>query len=284
MTGRVCLITGASSGIGKATALGLARMGATVLMHGHNVDRSRAALDEVRQKGRNPNVELLLADLSSGAGVRGLAAQVLTAQKKLDVLINNAGVARMERILTDDGLELTFALNHLAYFQLTALLLGLLKASAPARIVNVASSAHYCARLDFDNLQGERHYFGWRAYRQSKLANVLFTYELARRLEGTGVTANCLHPGTVATNLGGGGKGLLSRAFRLGTFLASPFLLSAEQGAKTPIYVASSPDVDNVSGQYFDKCVQRHSSAASYDSDTARRLWERSEQLVGSDR
>ncbi len=280
MTGRVCVITGASSGIGKATALGLARMGATVLMHGHDRRRSEAALQEVRQKSGNPSIELLLADLSTRAGVQQLASELLR-QERLHVLVNNAGVVRMERTLTKDGLEMTFALNHLAYFELTIRLLGLLKASAPARIVNVSSSAHHGATIDFDNLQGERRYQGWSAYSRSKLANILFTYELARQLEATRVTANCLHPGTVATRLMSGSRNLLGRAFRFGTVVAAPFLLSAEQGAATPIYLSASPEVAAVSGRHFHRSVPVRSSEASYDGGTARLLWDRSEQLVG---
>jgi retinol dehydrogenase 14 len=197
MDEKVCLITGATSGIGKATAMGLARMGASVVMVGRDRGRGEAALAEVKGKSANASVDLMLADLSSQEDIRRLADEFKEAYPRLDVLVNNAGVIRSRRIRTADGIEMTFAVNHLAYFLLTNLLLDVLKASAPSRIVNVASGEQRNGTIDFDDLQGEMGYKGAKAYSQSKLATVLFTYELARKLEGTGVSANCLHPGVV---------------------------------------------------------------------------------------
>ena len=280
MVGRVCLVTGASSGIGRETAIGLARLGATLLIHGRDPERSASALAEVRAASNGGSVELVTADLSSQAEVRRLAAEVLKRHDSLHVLVNNAGVLRMRRTLTVDGLEMTFALNHLAYFLLTQLLLDRLRESAPARIVNVSSGAHTGARLDFDDLQNAQRFRSMGVYGQSKLANVLFTYELARRLEESGVTANCLHPGFVATRFGSGNPGLIGRAMGLGTRLMRPFARSPERGARTSIHLAMSPEVDQVSGRYFVNSKATPSSPASYDEESARRLWEASEQLV----
>src|SRR5918993_383875 len=201
MREKICLITGATSGIGRATAMGLANMGAGVVMVGRDRGRGEAAMADIKEKSANTSVDLMLADVSSQEEIRRLADEFKEAYPRLDVLINNAGVFRSERITTADRLETTFAVNHLAYFLLTNLLLDRLKAGAPSRIVNVASADHSNAAIDFDDLQGEKGYRGAKAYSQSKLANVLFTYELARRLQGTGVTANCLHPGVIATKL-----------------------------------------------------------------------------------
>ena len=280
MDGRVCLVTGASSGIGRETALALARMGATVVMHGHDPARSAAAADAVRRASPQGAVELVVADLSSQAEVRRLAAEVLQRHDSLHLLVNNAGVLRMRRTLTVDGLELTFALNHLAYFLLTRLLLDRLGESAPTRIVNVSSGAHARARLDFDDLQNAQPFRGMGVYGQSKLANVLFTYEIARRLEGSGVTANCLHPGFVATRFGSDEPGVMARAMWLATRLMRPFALSPASGARTSIYLCTSPEVERVSGRYFVNSKATPSSPASYDEESARRLWEASEQLT----
>jgi len=205
---KVCLITGATSGIGKATAMGLASMGASVVMVGRDRGRGEAALAEIKTKSANASVDLMLADLSSQEEIRRLAHEFKDTYPRLDVLINNAGVIRSKRVTTADGIEMTFAVNHLAPFLLTDLLLDVLKASAPSRIVNVASGEQRNGTIDFDDLQGENGYKGAKAYGQSKLATVLFTYELARRIEGTGVTANCVHPGVVGTNLGSGVSGV----------------------------------------------------------------------------
>src|SRR5918997_5893140 len=249
MGDQICLITGATSGIGKATAMGLANMEASVMMVGRDRGRGEAAMAEIKERSGNASVDLILADVSSQKEIRRLADEFREAYPRLDVLINNAGVFRSERITTADGIEETFAVNHLAYFLLTNLLLDTLEAGAPSRIVNVASADHSNATIDFDDLQGEKGYTGAKAYSQSKLANVLFTHELARRLRGTGVTANCLHPGVVGTNLGSGVSGALGflvRALR-------PLMKSPKKGAKTSIYLASSPEVEGSSGGYFVK-------------------------------
>src|SRR5918992_3558000 len=274
---KICLITGATSGIGKATAMGLANMGASVVMVGRDRERGEAAMAEIKEKSPNASVDLMLADVSSQEQIRRLADEFKEASPRLDVLINNAGVFRSKRLTSADGIEMTFAVNHLAYFLLTHLLLDVLEASAPSRIVNVSSGAQSNGTIDFDDLQGEnKEYKGTKAYSQSKLANVLFTYELARRLEGTGVTANCLHPGAVRTSFGSGVSGVFGfmvRALR-------PFMISPEKGAETSIYLASSPEVEDLSGRYFVKKAEARSSDVSYDERLARRLWEVSAQLT----
>src|SRR5215203_2355728 len=274
---KICLITGATSGIGRATAMGLANMGASVVMVGRDRDRGEAALAEIKEKSTNASVDLMLADLSSQEEIRRLAEEFKEAYPRLNVLINDAGLFRSERITTADGLEMTFAVNHLAYFLLTNLLLDVLKASAPSRIVNVSSGEQRNGTIDFDDLQGEKGYKGAKAYSQSKLATVLFTYELARRLEGTGVSANCLHPGAgIRTNFGSGVSGVFGfmvRALR-------PLMKSPEKGAETSIYLASSPEVEGLSGRYFVKKAETCSSDVSYDERLARRLWGVSAQLT----
>jgi NAD(P)-dependent dehydrogenase (short-subunit alcohol dehydrogenase family) len=273
---KVCLITGATSGLGKATVTGLANMGASVVMVGRDRGRGEAALAEIKEKSANASVDLMLADLSSQEDIRRLADNFKEAYPQLDVLVNNAGVIRSKRITTADGLETTFAVNHLAPYLLTNLLLDVLKANAPSRIVNVASGDHKNGTIDFDDLQGEKGYKGARAYSQSKLANVLFTYELARRLEGTGVSANCLHPGVVGTNLGSGVTGALGFTVRALT----PLMKSPEKGAETSVYLASSPEVEGSSGGYFVKKAEARSSDVSHDQRIARRLWEVSAELT----
>ncbi|MFB0537455.1 MAG: SDR family oxidoreductase [Anaerolineae bacterium] len=280
MKDQICMITGANSGIGKATALGLARRGATVVIVCRNRDRGEAALAEIKSATGNPNVDLLLADLSSQAEVRRLAEEFKSRYSHLHVLINNAGVALSKRSVTVDGIETVFAVNYLAPFLLTNLLLDVLKASAPARVVNVAGDYHRKATINFDDLMSEKDYNGMRANNQAKLALILFTYELARRLDGTGVTANCLHPGAVAT--GGPLKDPdLSSFARMMYALVKPFFLSPEKGAETSIYLASSPEVEGITGKYFVKKRAVASSPESYDLDIARRLWEISAQLTG---
>lgn len=276
MDGKVCLITGATSGIGKATAVGLASMGASIVMVGRDRGRGEAALAEIKERSPNASVDLLLADLSSQEDIRRLAGEFKEAYPRLDVLINNAGVIRSKRVTTADGIEMTFAVNHLAYFLLTNLLLDVLEASAPSRIVNVASGEQRNGSIDFDDLQGEKGYKGAKAYSQSKLATVLFTYELARRLEGTGVSANCLHPGVVGTNLGSGVSGVFGFTVRALT----PLMKSPEKGAETSVYLASSPEVEGLSGRYFVKKAEARSSDLSYDERLARRLWEVSADLT----
>jgi len=276
MQGKVCLVTGATSGIGLVTARELARQGARVVLVGRNPARCEAAVAQIRIETGNAEVEALLADLSSQQQVRELARRFCESHPRLDVLVNNAGGMWMRRELTADGLEMTFAVNHLAYFLLTHLLLDVLKASAPARIVNVSSEAHRKAVLDFDDLMGERRYSGWRAYCRSKLANLLFTYELKRRLGGTGVTANAVHPGWVATGFAGN-NGWRGWVWRLA---ARCFALSPEHGARTIVYLASSPDLASFSGGYFIRERAVPSSPASYDNAAGRRLWEVSGALA----
>jgi retinol dehydrogenase 14 len=276
MKGKVCLVTGATAGIGKATAMALAGMGAIVAIVGRNAAKTEAVAREIITRTGNEAVTWFVADLSRQDEVRRLAAEFRNRYDQLHVLVNNAGGMFGTRQVTADGLELTFALNHLAYFLLTDLLLGMLKASAPARIVNLSSGAHLAGRIHFGDLQLAQKYKPGTAYAQSKLANVLFTYELARRLEGTGVTANCLHPGAVATNFG--------QNWGLNNFVYSTFgrfMLTPEQGADTAIYLASSPEVDGVTGRYFAKRKPKRSKASSYDTAIAARLWQVSEQLTG---
>jgi NAD(P)-dependent dehydrogenase (short-subunit alcohol dehydrogenase family) len=277
MDGRVCLITGATSGIGKATAMGLANMGAGVVMVGRDRGRGEAALAEIEEGSPNASVDLMLAELSSQEEIHRLADEFKEAYPRLDVLINNAGVIRSKRVTTADGLEMTFAVNHLAHFLLTNLLLDVLKANAPSRIINVASGEQRNGTIDFDDLQGEKEYKTAKAYGQSKLANVLFTYELSRRLQGTGVSVNCLHPGAgVRTNLGSGVSGVFGFTVRALT----PLMKSPEKGAETSIYLASSSEVEGLSGGYFVKKAEARSSDASYDERLARRLWEVSADLT----
>ncbi|QFY43968.1 SDR family oxidoreductase [Candidatus Methylospira mobilis] len=277
MKDKICLVTGATAGIGKETALGLAKLGAHVAIAGRDEARTRATAAWLARESANNRVDFFVADCSSLADVRRLGGEVRRKYPKLDVLLNNAGALFMERELTVDGFERTWALNHLAYVLLTHELLPSLKASESARIVNVASIAHRSAVLDFDNLQGEKSYGGMPNYRLSKLANVMFTNALARRLKDSGVTVNSLHPGVVSTNFGQNNKGWLKLLIRL----IRPFFISAEEGAKTSIHLASSKDVEGVSGQYFSNCRQAPSSALSLDEAKQETLWEISLQQAG---
>ncbi len=279
MAGKTVLITGGTGGIGRATAEGLARLGARVAVTGRDLARTRAAAAQIAATTGNSAVDGYAADLSSQAEVRRLAGEILDAYPRLDVLVNNVGGFWATRRVTADGLEHTFAVNHLAGFLLTNLLLDRLKASAPARIVTVSSGAQAMGRLDFEDLQGERHYSGQQAYNASKLANVMFTYELSRRLQGSGVTATVLHPGVVRTAFAAEDP---SPLWRVMIPLAKPFMKSPKRGAATSIYLASSPDVDGVSGGYFVNCKPKTSNKASYDTAAAARLWQVSEQLVAS--
>ena len=280
MTGRTVLVTGGTNGIGLATAGALARAGAVVTVVGRDADKTRRVVASLRRDSGNDRLEGVVADLSAQAEVRRVAADFSGTHERLDVLVNNVGGYWATRHVTADGLERTFALNHLAPFLLTHLLLPLLQASTPARVVTVSSGAHAMGRIDFADLQGERRYGGQRAYSQSKLANLLFTYELARRLHGTGVTANALHPGVVRTHFG---REDASGLYRVGLPLARPFMLSPERGAETSVFLASSPEVDGVSGKYFVRKRPRRSSRASYDTEVARRLWQVSAELTGLD-
>lgn len=278
MQGKICIVTGANSGIGKVTALELAKMGATVVLVSRDRTRGEAAQNEIRAQSGNDAIDLLLADLSSQQSIRQLAEDFKQRYTQLHVLINNAGVFGLTRRETVDGLEMTFAVNVLAPFLLTSLLLDVIKASAPARIVNVSSNSQEANYLKLDDLQSMKHYRPMRAYSQSKLAVVLFTYELARRLEGTGVTANCLHPGFVATNIAQ--RDLLLPA-RLVTKLIFRFGISPEKGAKTSLYLATSPDVEGVTGKYFEKGVPRKSAPLSYDTSLQQQLWKACAELTG---
>ena len=278
MAGKTVLITGGTGGIGKATAIGLARLGARVGIVGRDATRAAAAAADIRSTSDNPAVDVFIADMSSQQEVRRLASEVLDAYPRLDVLVNNVGGFWAHRHTTADGLEHTFALNHLAPFLLTNLLLERLIASAPARVVTVSSGAQSMGRIDFDDLQGARKYSGQQAYNQSKLANVMFTYELARRLDGTGVTANVLHPGVTRTDFGAEDQAWF---FSVMSGLARLFMKSPAEGAATPIYLATSPEVEGVSGRYFANREAKRSNPASYDTRAAARLWRESAALVG---
>jgi retinol dehydrogenase 14 len=276
MAGKICMVTGANSGIGKVTALELARMGATVVMVCRDKGRAEPVLAEIRRVTGNPSVELMLADFSSQQSIRALATAFKQTYDRLHVLVNNAGAIMFERKRTVDGLESTFATNHLGYFLLTNLLLDQLKAAAPARVVSVSSGAHPFGHINFDDLQGERKWSAWGSYSHSKLANVLFTAELARRLEGTGVTANCLHPGFVRSNFAGA-SALARTLIKLG----SAFSITPEKGAETSIYLATSPEVEGVTGKYFVRKQVARTSREANDPAVARRLWQVSEALTG---
>jgi NAD(P)-dependent dehydrogenase (short-subunit alcohol dehydrogenase family) len=276
MKNKICLITGATSGIGQAAALALSQMGATVVVVGRSEERCQNTVANIQRETGNFYVNYLLADLSVQSQVRQLAENFKSRYKRLDVLVNDAGAIFLRRQLSADGIEMTFAVNHLAYFLLTNLLLDTLKTSAPARVVNVASNSHLGQHLDFDNLQLKRGYNPMRAYGRSKLCNLYFTYELARRLEGTGVTVNAMHPGFVHTNMAANNGWLVS--------LFLPLIhrnsLTPEQGARTAVYLASSPDVETVTGKYFVREREVASDPVSYDQAAAKRLWEVSEKMT----
>jgi NAD(P)-dependent dehydrogenase (short-subunit alcohol dehydrogenase family) len=279
LTGKHILVTGATSGIGKETALGLARLGATVVIVGRNPAKTEAALREIKAAAGHDRVDHLLGDLSSMAEAARMADDYRARYSRLDVLVNNAGGFFQDRRVSVDGLEMTFALNHMSYFILTSRLLDVLRASAPARIVSVSSDAHRQSPFDFDDLQTTKYTMsGFKAYGQSKLANVLFTAELARRLSGSGVTANALHPGLVNTDFGlNGSKGGLMRAMMKVIF---SFGLTPAQGAATSIYLASSPAVEGVTGQYFAKSKAVAPSPAAQDVAAQQRLWTLSEEIA----
>jgi retinol dehydrogenase 12 len=287
MQGKVCLITGATAGIGEVAAAELARRGAHVVIVGRAAQKCAATEGRIRSQTPSATVDSLVADLSSVAEVSRLADLVRQRYPRLDLLLNNAGAMFAARSETVDGIERTFALNHLSYFALTALLLPVLKQSAPARIVNVSSDAHKGISINFDDIQFKQKYGGWKAYKQSKLANILFTFELAKRLEGTNVTANTLHPGFVNTNFlrsfndaraDGTKKAMLGWLF---STISGVISLSPEEGARTSIYLASSPEVEGVSGKYFVKEKAVASSPQSRDLEAAERLWRLSAEMTG---
>jgi NAD(P)-dependent dehydrogenase (short-subunit alcohol dehydrogenase family) len=277
MGGKTVLITGGTSGIGKASAVALAAMGANVVIVGRNPERGEAALQDIKAQSHSESVELMLADLSVQSEVRRLAEEFLGQHDRLDVLANNAGLVHSRRTETVDGMETTLAINHLAPFLLTDLLLDRLKQSAPSRVITVSSEAERMGKMNFEDIQSRQKYRGFPVYGMTKLANIMFTYELAERLKGTFVTANCLHPGPVSTNFGKNNGGPMALFFRLG----KPFMRSPEQGADTLIWLASSADVDGVSGKYFSDRKEIEAKDVAYDPSARRRLWEISEELTG---
>ncbi len=273
MTGKICLVTGANSGIGFETAKALAKMGAHVVMACRNEAKARVAQQDIIKASKNPDVDLLIVDMSSLDSVRELAQTIKKNYQRLDVLINNAGVMLSKRQLSADGYEMQYAVHHLGPFLLTHLLLDLLKASASssssARIINVSSKLHSMANIEFDNLQAEKKFGLLKAYGMSKLALLMFSYSLAERLKGSGVTVNALHPGVIGSNLGG-----------IPGFIKI-FMKSPKRGAETSVFLASSPSVENVSGKYFSNCKPVNSSTASYNAEVAEKLWQLSAQQVG---
>jgi retinol dehydrogenase 12 len=276
MQGKICLITGGTNGIGKSTAQELARRGATVVIVGRNAEKTAQVVEEIRAASGNNAVDSLLADLSSQQEVRRLADEFKSKYSHLHILINNAGAVFMQRELSADGIEMTFALNHLAYFLLTNALLDTIKASAPARIINVSSDAHSGGRIEFDNLQGERDY-SFNSYGNSKLANILFTMELARRLEGSRVTVNALHPGFVSTGFGKNNPGLLMKVIRAVVPLIAR---SSAKGAETSIYLASSPEVEKITGKYLYDSKVIPTAPQANDMVMAKKLWDVSAEMV----
>jgi NAD(P)-dependent dehydrogenase (short-subunit alcohol dehydrogenase family) len=278
MQGKTVVMTGATSGIGEAAALALAGMGARIVFVARDEKRAEATLNRIEAKAPRLGHRVHLADLSSMAETRRVGLAIAASEPRIDVLVNNAGAVFSQRRVTPEGLELTFALNHMAYFMMTVALVDRLAASTPARIVSTSSSAYQAGSLDFSDLQSAKGYNGWKAYGRSKLANVLFTRELARRLAGTGVTANCFHPGVVATRFGDAAGGLTGRLMPL----ARRFFISPEKGADPILYLASSPEVEGVTGEYFAKHKVVRPSAAARDDAAAKKLWEASDALAGS--
>ena len=276
MSGRVCMVTGANSGIGKVITGALAKSGATVIMVCRDQKKGELARDEISGTKENQLVDLMISDFSSLDSVRKLVSEFTNKYDKLHLLVNNAGLIIGKRVITPDKLETTFQVNYLSHFLLTNLLLDTLKASAPSRIVNVSSTAHYRGHIDFADLQGEMHYSAMKSYSQSKLAQVLFTHELAERTKGSGVTVNSVHPGAVRTNWGDE-AGLLG----IGIRIARPFMISPSMGARTPLYVATSPDVEVITGEYFSKSKITKSSRESHDETISEKLWDISMKLSG---
>ncbi len=277
MRGKTVVITGGTSGIGEVAAVTLARTGARIVLIARDKIRADATLARLRENAPGIAHAVYFADLLRLAEMKRVAAQIADHEPRIDVLINNAGALFATRRLTEDGLECTFALNHMAYFVVTEGLRERLLASRPARIINTASAAHQGATVDFDDLQSAKNFGSMKAYRRSKLCNILFTRELARRLRGAGVTANCLHPGFVATRFGDQSGALMSRV----VWLAKFFAISPARGAQTIVYLASSPDVANTTGQYFYESIPASPSAAAQDDQAASLLWKRSAALAG---
>lgn len=278
MEGRVCAITGASSGLGYETALALAGKGATIVLLCRSEPRGRQASERIVAKTGNGDVHVVTCDHANFDSVRAAATQLLERFDALHVLVHNAGLMIMRRRITVDGLEETFQVNHLSAFLLTALLRARLVASAPARVICVASLAHRASAIDFDDLQSERYYDGWAVYGRSKLANILFSSELARRLEGTGVTANALHPGLVRTGFGRNDGGAMRALMTVAQ--VTPFAISPRRGARTQVWLASAAEIQSVSGRYFVSCRERRPSGSARDVNLQRRLWEASEALL----
>ncbi len=276
MQGKTILVTGGTNGIGLAAARELARMGAKTVLVSRSADKCAAATSAIKNETGNEQVDFIVADLSSKAGVQHTAHEFKKRYTRLHVLLNNAGAMYMSRQVSADGIEMTIALNHLSYFHLTILLLDVLKASEAARLVNVSSDAHRGGKINLGDLQLSRGYSGFGAYSQSKLANVLFTYELARKLQGTGVTSNALHPGLVNTGFAKNNGSL----FRLAMRLLSPMQKKVDNGALTSIYLTSSHEVEGVSGKYFTDCKAVESDPASYDQNTAEKLWQLSLEMI----
>jgi len=278
MNGKICLVTGATDGIGKVSARVLAELGAKVIIVGRNPEKSAIVLAELRSISGNENIDLLMADLAVMQEVRDLAEQVISRYDRIDVLLNNAGGYFTKHEITSDGLEMTFALNHMSYFLLTNKLMELLKYSAPARIVNVSSDAHYGVDIEFENLNGEQEYKAWKAYQKSKLANVLFTYELLKKVPGN-ITVNCLHPGFVATNFGHNNGGFFGPVLKIAQRISA---IDPEEGAKTSIFLCSAPEIKGASGKYFYKCQPKTSSRESRNMDTGKRLWQISSDIAST--
>jgi NAD(P)-dependent dehydrogenase (short-subunit alcohol dehydrogenase family) len=289
MKSKVVVITGATSGIGQVAEEKLGAMGARIILVARDRERGEAALQRLREISPGHNHAVYYADLSRLSEMKRVGSEIAAAEPRIDVLINNAGAMFSRRQVTEDGLELTLALNHMGYFVLTEGLRERLIASAPARVINTASDAHVTASLDFNDLQsvaayGEKDFLEWmryggpgyKVYARSKLCNILFTYELSRRFAGVGVTANCLHPGFVATRFGNHAGGLISFSLRIGKL----FALSPQEGAETLVYLASSPELADVTGKYFHKCCVTNSSASSQDDASAQRLWKESARLA----
>lgn len=281
MDGKICMVTGATSSIGEVTARELARLGATVIVVGRNLEKCVNTVNMIKQQTDNPNVEFMLADLSSQKEIHRLAQQFQSRYQRLHVLVNNAGAVFTKRQESVDGIEMTFAVNHLGSFLLTNLLLDILKASAPSRIINVSADVlEHQPKIDFDDLQNRKKYKFWKVYMQTKFANLLFTYELARQLKGTGITVNALHPGVLSSNLGMNNKGIVHFILHLFKPLFNVIFTSPEKGAQTMIYLATSPEVEGITGEFFIEKKAIESYKAFYNKETASRLWQMSDKLT----